>query len=48
MIKHKYNVNLAPKIIEQLQGIFNNADNDNSGQIDEEEFMRIMKKTNLF
>lgn len=42
VIKHKYNVNLAPKIIEQLQGIFNNADNDNSGQIDEEEFKDLL------
>ena len=33
---------------EELQEMIDEADRDNDGEISEEEFIRIMKKTNLF
>eukprot|EP00921_Rhytidocystis_pertsovi_P015920 GHVQ01025189.1.p2 GENE.GHVQ01025189.1~~GHVQ01025189.1.p2 ORF type:complete len:102 (+),score=18.67 GHVQ01025189.1:213-518(+) len=33
---------------EELQEMIDEADRDGDGEINEEEFMRIMKKTNLF
>jgi centrin-1 len=33
---------------EELQEMIDEADRNGDGEIDEEEFVRIMKKTNLF
>ncbi|EWC79278.1 caltractin [Plasmodium falciparum UGT5.1] len=33
---------------EEIQEMIDEADRDGDGEINEEEFMRIMKKTNLF
>jgi centrin-1 len=33
---------------DELQEMIDEADRDNDGAINEEEFIRIMKKTNLF
>merc|ERR1711862_72609 len=33
---------------EELQEMINEADTDGDGEVNEEEFLRIMKKTNLF
>lgn len=33
---------------EEIQEMIDEADRDGDGEIGEEEFMRIMKKTNLF
>ena len=33
---------------EELQEMINKADIDGDGEVNEEEFLRIMKKTNLF
>jgi len=33
---------------EELQEMIDEADRDGDGEVNEEEFLRIMKKTNLF
>ena len=33
---------------EELQAIIDEADRDGDGEVNEDEFLRIMKKTNLF